>query len=250
MPEAFLRFYGMLTDLLDPNIRGRRTQVARFDVSPSLKALIESFGVPHTEIDLTVVNGDAAELSRAVRDGDRIAVYPAFHELAVREPAGAAPLHFVLDVHAGKLARWLRMLGFDALWRNDAADADLAQISAAEDRILLTRDRGLLMRNEVRRGYWLRFTDPKQQLAEVIERYDLLPRALPFSRCLECNGTLKAVSKESIAAPAGVLARHEEFRRCGGCRRVFWKGSHYERMTRLIEMARSAATRSGDRTSN
>jgi len=179
-----------------------------------------------------------------------VAVYPAFHHLDPLPCPDPAPLRFVLDVHAGRLARWLRMLGFDAIWRNHFDDADLARISASEDRILITRDRGLLMRNEVRRGYWLRNTEPARQLAEVAERYELLPRAEPFTRCLQCNALLQPVDRSAIDAPAGVLARHEEFRRCPACCRVFWKGSHHDRMCALIEALRSAATPSPNRTSN
>jgi uncharacterized protein with PIN domain/sulfur carrier protein ThiS len=240
----------MLNDLLAPEVRGRGALPCRFDVSPSIKALIESFGVPHTEVALAVRNGEPVDLSAAVAAGDRIAVYPPFRSIDLAPHHG--PLRFILDVHLGRLARWLRMLGFDAVWSNNSTDAELAHVSAAEDRILLTRDRGLLMRSEVTRGYWLRSSDPKQQLAEVAERYTLIAASQPFTRCLECNTPLEAADVSGLALPEPILARNREFRQCPTCGRTFWQGSHYQRMSQLIDSLRAipATGRRGETSNN
>lgn len=242
MSEAVVRFYGCLNDLRPPEARTSPTVVHRFDVNPSLKSVVESFGVPHTEIELAVVNGEISDLSRRIEPGDRIAVYPPFRSIHPGHDFRAEPLCFVLDIHLGRLVRWLRMLGFDARLPRDSSDANLARLAASEDLVLLTRDRGLLMRAEIRRGYWLRSSDPKQQLSEVVERYGLLSAAAPFTRCLECNAGLEAIDKRLVSVPEPILARHEEFRRCPLCRRVFWQGSHYRRMAELIEYLRKKPT--------
>ncbi len=241
MNRAFLRFYAELNDFLAPEKRYRTLEVP-FHVSPAVRDLIESAGVPHTEVDLVVVNGEPAPLGQIVRDGDRVAVYPVFESLDIAaitrvRPEPLREPRFVLDVHLGRLAAYLRMAGFDALYRNDAADAGLAEISAAEGRILLTRDVGLLKRAAVTRGYYVRETQAIRQLAEVVARFDLRRLLRPFSRCLACNSALEASSKQAAAGRAApeIVARHDEFQECPGCGRIYWKGSHYDRMRRLLD---------------
>lgn len=212
-----------------------------FFVPSTVKDLIESAGIPHTEIELIAANGEAVPFDYVVRHGDRIGVYPAFWSIDVR---GAAPLRnplnrpvkFVLDVHLGRLAAYLRMLGFDAFYRNCLADPELARISANEQRVLLTRDRGLLKHGAVTYGYWLRETDSRAQAEEVLRRFELTAELRPFTRCMACNEALQEVSREQAraAVPARVFERHEEFRRCPRCGRVYWKGTHYRRMERWI----------------
>jgi uncharacterized protein len=239
--RASVRFYAELNDHLDPAQRFR-TLDREFYVPPSLKDLIESFGIPHTEVDLVTVNGVSSDFSRPVHDGDRIAVYPVFESLDITPELRLRPQplrdpKFVLDVHLGRLAAYLRMLGFDTQYRNCATDADLAQTSLEQNRILLTRDLGLLMRSAVTRGYWLRETDSRLQAAEIVRRFDLAGWLRPFTRCMACNETLRPTSKNDIRdrVPAGVLERHQAFRECPGCRRVYWEGTHYQRMWRWIE---------------
>jgi uncharacterized protein with PIN domain len=246
MPRARFRFYAQLNDLLPPEQRGRDT-VRMFDVSGTVKDFIESFGVPHTEVDLVLVNGESAGFSRPVRDGDHVSVYPAFTRFDVSalsrvRPAGSQTARFVLDVHLGRLTAYLRMAGFDAVYRNHASDAELARLSGSEDRILLTRDRYLLMRNEVRRGYWLRSTEPREQFVEVLRRYKLAGAMQPFTRCMECNHMLEPAGRESVieSLPATVL-QHASFHRCPGCGRVYWEGSHHRRMKELLGWAAQMA---------
>lgn len=147
-------------------------------------------------------------------------------------------IRFVLDIHLGKLATSLRLLGFDTLYRNDYADEELARISSTEERILLTRDRGLLMRSIVVHGYYVRNTDPQLQIVEVMQRFNLYQLASPFQRCLRCNGLLESVPKEAIAEqlPESVRLHVNEFYRCQNCKQVYWKGSHYEKLQQFIDL--------------
>ena len=192
--HAWFRFYAELNDHLPPESQYQNLEKCFF-VPASVKDMIESFGVPHSEVELILVNGESTDFSRLIRAGDRVAVYPVFEsidvqpELRVRsEPL--RELKFVLDVHLGRLTAYLRMLGFDVVYRNCAADPDLVRISAEQQRILLTRDRGLLMHAAVTRGYWLRETDSRRQVPEIIRRFDLASAIRPFTRCMACNSAL------------------------------------------------------------
>ncbi|MDZ7343194.1 MAG: Mut7-C ubiquitin/RNAse domain-containing protein, partial [candidate division KSB1 bacterium] len=185
---AYFRFYEELNDFL-PEEKKKTTFVHHFKDRASIKDMIEAIGVPHTEIDLILVNGQAVDFSYLVQDRDRISVYPVFESLDIsavtnlrKQPLREAK--FVLDVHLGKLASYLRLVGFDTLYRNDFSDAELAEISSRERRILLTKDRRLLKRRIVTHGYCIRETAPKKQLLEVLKRFDLFKSLDPFSRCL------------------------------------------------------------------
>jgi uncharacterized protein with PIN domain len=239
--HAYVRFYAELNDHLRPD-QQYKTQEKSFFVPSTVKDVIESFGVPHTEVELIVINGESAGFSRTICDGDRIGVYPMFESiditpaLRVRSQALRDP-KFVLDVHLGRLAAYLRMLGFDTLYRSCYTDPELVRISAAERRVLLTRDRGLLKHSAITHGYWLRETDSRRQTAEVIRRFDLAHSIRPFTRCMACNEVIQPVLKERVRhlLPPRTIELHDEFRQCPQCGRVYWKGSHYDRMQRWIE---------------
>jgi hypothetical protein len=238
--RAHVRFYAELNDLLPPARRG----VAfphDFLGGPSVKDVIESLGVPHTEVDLILADGESVAFSWILRDGARVSVYPHFESIDVApltrvRPAPLREARFVLDGHLGRLARHLRMLGLDTRWRSDAGDEELAAVAAAERRILLTRDAGLLKRSVVTHGHRVRESEPRRQLAEVVDRFDLRRAIDPFRRCLRCNDLLEDVSKEEVAdaLPPRVRERQEAYRRCPACRRVYWAGSHHRRMARLV----------------
>lgn len=238
---ASFRFYAELNDHLAPG-QQYRTIEKGFVVPASVKDMIESWGVPHTEVELILVNGESSDFSRLVRDGDRVAVYPVFEslditpELRVRQRALREP-RFVLDVHLGRLAGYLRMLGFDADYRNHAHDVELVRIAVEQKRILLTRDRGLLKHSAVTHGYWLRATESRRQAAEVVGRFDLARLFRPFTRCMACNEMLGPASPAAVRdrVPPRVAALHEEFFECPGCRRVYWHGTHYQRMRQWIK---------------
>jgi uncharacterized protein with PIN domain len=241
MPRATFRFYQELNDFLPPAQR----QVAfehEWRGTPSTKHLIESLGVPHTEVDLILVNDRSVDWAYQPQDGDRIAVYPVFESLDITplirlRPQPLREIRFVLDGHLGRLAAYLRMLGFDTWYQNHVEDAVLAQISKNERRILLTRDQGLLKRSAVTHGYWVRATAPREQLRETIQRFDLQHLAKPFTRCLSCNGLLQSVSLIDVKdeVPENAVRFYHEFWRCAACGKVYWQGSHYQRMVRLIE---------------
>lgn len=244
MSRAEFRFYEELNDFLPPE-RRRTGFTHEFSRRASVKDMIEAFGVPHPEIELIVANGESVGFDYLVRDGDRIAVYPMFEsfdiacELKVR-PRPLRTMRFVLDVHLGTLARYLRLCGFDALYRNDYADEALARISSTDRRILLTRDRNLLKRRIVTHGYCVRRDDPREQLAEVFRRFDLAGSAAPFTRCARCNGLLEDVDKADIEHRLEPLTRryYDTFRQCADCGHVYWRGSHVASMeSRIDELA-------------
>jgi uncharacterized protein with PIN domain len=241
--RASFRFYAELNDFLPPARRGVAF-AHEFRGSPSVKDVIESLGVPHAEVDLVLADGEPVDFGWRVLDGARVAVYPVFESLDVGpltrvRPAPLRRTRFVLDGHLGRLARYLRMAGFDTLWRADCGDEELARLSAEEQRILLTRDRGLLMRRAVTHGHWMRETDPRRQLAEVLRRFDLFRSLALLQRCLRCNDPLVPVAREAVAGrlPPRVAERHDEYRLCPSCGRVYWRGTHCDRMERIVAEA-------------
>lgn len=249
MKLACFRFYAGLNDFLLPERRMVDVPYP-FTGNPTAKSLIEALGVPHTEVDLVLVNGQSVSFSQAVHDGDRISVYPAFQALDITALSqvrpGPLPLpRFIVDVHLGRLAAYLRMLGFDALYRNDCSDEELSRIAATDQRILLTRDVGLLMRSAVTYGYYIRESNARQQLVEVLCRFNVLDSIHPFERCLRCNGRLESVQKEMVLkqVPARTREHYNEFWQCHGCGRVYWSGSHYRRMQQFIEHLITTLTR-------
>jgi uncharacterized protein with PIN domain len=239
--QVDVRFYAELNDFLAPWRRGGATPYA-FEVSGSIKDMIETLGVPHTEVDLILVNSQPEDFTYRLRNGDRISVYPVFESIDISTlvPCRPQPLRdsrFVADTHLGRLVRYLRMLGFDTKYRDDTQDEDLATISSQERRILLTRDRAVLKRNVVTRGYCVRATDSREQLREVLQRFDLSGAIVPFSRCVHCNSLLRPTQKDLISdrLPPKTEQYYEEFHVCPGCERIYWKGSHYRRMQRFME---------------
>jgi len=241
MSQATFRFYAELNDFLPKN-RRFSAFTAAFELPASVKHMIEALGVPHAEVDLILVNGEPVDFSYIVEDGDRISVYPVFESLDITPVARLRPEplrspRFVLDAHLGRLAVYLRMLGFDTLYRNNYDDLELAVVSSQENRILLTRDLGLLKRSLVSRGYYVRAQDPRQQAREVVRRFDLRRAFKPFSRCLRCNDLLEPVPEEDVAEQLlpGTQQHYHEFFRCRSCGQAYWKGAHYQRLVRLIE---------------
>ena len=195
-----------------------------------MKHLAESLGVPHPEIGQVQVNGRDEPLNVITQDRDHVEIHP-IPDGYLGEP------RFVLDNHLGRLTAYLRMLGFDCLYWNDSEDAQLAESAKQEGRILLSRDRRLLMRKSVMDGYCLRSLDSFEQLTEVARRFDLAHRALPFHRCLRCNHSLEPVSKDKILDRLEPLTKKyfDEFHICPACGQIYWKGSHFERMQKLVE---------------
>ncbi len=246
MYRVTIRFYEELNDFL-PAADRKRDIDFEFRGRRSVKDLIESFGVPHVEVDLILVNGESVDFTRIVADGDRISVYPVFETLDIGTVTRLRPdtlrdPRFVLDVHLRKLSRHLRLLGFDVDYHPDRDDNALADISEREGRILLSRDRQLMMRKKVSRGMYVRNTDPEKQVTEVLVRLHLREACRPFTRCVECNDMIDGLDVSGwepaeIAAriPPGVYSWCREYYRCRGCGRIYWKGSHYEKMRKRVE---------------
>jgi uncharacterized protein len=241
MASATFRFYGELNDFLARERRGNAftTPCAR---AATTKHMVEALGVPHTEVELVLVNGEPAGLDDILEEGDRVAVYPRFTRLPVADVArlGQRPpgrARFVADAHLGGLARLLRMAGFDTLYRNTLHDAEVEAIALDDGRAVLTRDRALLKRRGVEYGCYVRALKAEAQLLEVIERFGLAERMRPFTLCLSCNAPLRPVAKADVLArlPPRVAATQDEFSTCDRCHGVFWKGSHWQRMAGLLD---------------
>jgi uncharacterized protein with PIN domain len=247
MPAAEIRCYAELNDFLAASRRQRPFAIS-FAVPGSVKDALESAGVPHPEIDLILVNGEAVGFDRVLAPGDRVAAFPRFRALDVSglsptHVPPAAALRFTLDNHLGRLARHLRLLGFDADHSADAGDAALAASAAAGDRVLLTRDLDLLKRAVVRRGYRVRATDPFDQAVEVLRHFAPARLPVPLSRCLPCGAPLVEANPAETAGrvPPRVAARHEVYRRCPGCGRLYWEGTHHRRLAALVDALLDAA---------
>jgi len=241
---AEFRFYEELNDFLSPD-KKKKSFSYSFHGSPSVKDIIEAIGVPHTEVDLIVVNGSPVDFSHRIENADRVAVYPVFEAFDIRaiSPLRKKPLRnprFILDIHLGRLARYMRMLGFDALYQNSWSEVHIADIAADEGRIVLSKDRGLLKRKSITRGYCVRSGYWREQLDEVMQRFDLYGLINPFTVCLVCNGRVIQIEKENIRnlLPPLILESHDEFTACSVCGKIYWHGSHYDRMTGFIDTVR------------
>lgn len=204
--------------------------------------MIEALGVPHTEVELILVNGESVGFERLLDDGDRVAVYPKFEAfdvsslLRVRD-SPLRVMRFIADAHMGGLAKLLRMAGFDTLYDNGFDDNEIAAIAHREARIVLSRDRDLLKRREITHGCYVRALNPRQQLREIFQRLDLAGMARPMTLCLCCNAPLRAIDKELVLdqLPPSVRANKQEFSTCDVCWRVFWEGAHWRQMQQFLD---------------
>lgn len=256
--QASFIFRGWLRDLLKPS---QQSEVIayRFDHSPGIKDPIEALGVPHTEVEAIVVNGSSVTFDYQLQDADRVTVLPKFIDPGTDpgttsieaepievEPSRAAALQalrpplsqptFVLDVHLGKLARLLRILGFDALYRNDYEDPQLVDIAEREARVLLTRDRRLLFHRRVIHGHFVRHCNPAEQVRDIIGHYQLGNNIKPFSRCSRCNGVVVAVDKQEILErlEPKTIIYYDTFFRCCECQQIYWYGSHMQGILSML----------------
>ncbi len=246
MVTATFRFYEELNDFLARPLRRRAFSCACAH-GATAKHMIEVLGVPHTEVELILVNGESVGFNHPLSDGDRISVYPKFESLDIQPLLRVRehPLRvvrFIADAHLGGLAPLLRLAGFDTLYDNHYPDADIEALAATQQRIVLTRDRELLKRRAIAHGCYVRTLRPREQLREVFERLDLAGSAQPFRLCLMCNAPLRRIAKDEVGdrAPDGVLERHNQFVTCDVCRRVFWEGTHWQRMRALMDSVAGA----------
>lgn len=243
MKQIELRFYAELNDFLSQEKRSISFSRPLYGRT-SVKDIIEALGVPHSEVDLILVNGQSVDFTYRVREEDRISVYPIFQSIDISSITRVRPLplteyQFLLDVHLNRLAVYLRFLGFDTDLDPSYDDVRLASISEKTNRVLLTRDIGLLKRGVVSYGYWVRETNPKKQLIEILNRFDLNRSIRPFTRCTCCNSLLNLVEKEAISHLLFEKTKeiYHEFYLCSGCGRIYWKGSHYKNMEKWLYRA-------------
>jgi uncharacterized protein len=244
MPTAEFRFYEELNDYL-PSSRRKRSFTHAFDGTPAVKDVIEGLGVPHTEVDLILVDGRSVRFTHRLRGGERMAVYPMFERLDIRplyrlRPKPLRRTRFLADAHLGKLARLLRLLGFDTRYSTELSDRELVATSGREHRILLSRDLRLFMHKALTRGYRLRSTDPERQVEEVIRALSLRGVLQPFTRCMSCNAKLHSVPRLAVKArvPPLVFKRFRRFMRCPGCGRIYWRGTHFLQLEQFVRRLR------------
>lgn len=237
---VFFRFYEELNDFL-PAEQYKTNFPYEFIGNPSIKDTIEAIGVPHTEIDLILVNGESVDFGYQMHGNEYVSVYPVFESFDITHLVHlhTKPLRetkFVVDVHLGKLVQKLRLLGFDTVFRNDFMDNEIVEVSLQEKRIILTRDKGILKYRAVTHGYWIRNNDPKEQIKEVVNRFQLENKFRPFSRCSCCNGLLNQVDNMLIQdrLPIEILLYFTVFKECKSCRKLYWQGSHYDRICEWI----------------
>ncbi|MGB1286174.1 MAG: Mut7-C RNAse domain-containing protein [Aggregatilineales bacterium] len=241
MNIATFHFHGALNFFLSRRQKNKPV-MQEFDRRASIKDMIESIAPPHPEIALIVVNGVSVGFDYIVQDGDVVDVYPDFDAVELSNKVALIPPYpqrpkFILDTHLGRLAAYLRMMGYDTLYRNDYPDDELAEVSHDETRILLTRDVGLLKRNPVIYGYFVREIHPRERLIEISSRYGLVADMQPFKHCMSCNGHLVSIEKADLTGQVKetILETYDLFHQCQSCEKIFWKGSHYVKMQALLE---------------
>ncbi len=239
MKDVKITFHGYLNKLLP---RGKRDKILKGELKDarSIKDLIEAMGIPHTEVGRILVDGCTNPISAQLRGGEEIQVYPAFIDMdnpseGLTPPP--MPRRFILDVHLGTLAKYMRALGIDTLYENYYSDEEIVEVALREGRTILTRDRGILKRKNVEYGYLIKSNRSREQLTEVFINFDLLPCVRSFSRCLRCNGSLNEIDKKEIAHELDPLTEkfYNEFFRCTSCNSLYWRGGHWERMKVFIE---------------
>lgn len=242
VPSVTLRLYAELAELV-----GARDHLVPVTSPRSVKDVVESVGVPHVEVALLLCDSTPVPFEHLVHGGERVAALPPLRHLghdglAVACPPDPAVPRFVCDVHLGTLSRRLRYLGFDTHYDRSADDARIAELAVREDRIVLSRDRGLLQRRTIAHGYLPRSDDPDEQTVEVIARFELAARLAPATRCVPCNGLLAPVDRAEVTdeVPPRTLAAIATYARCERCDQVFWPGSHHDALQPLLARVRAA----------
>ncbi len=234
MTQVRFVFHGSLQDFLGRSVASHGVVEVRLRDRPAVKHVIESLGIPHPEVARIEWQGRTLHWSDPVPQEGVVHVYP--YAPGTSWPY-AEPPRFVLDGHLGRLAAYLRLLGFDVLYDPHWDDPQLARLAGQEQRVLLTRDQGLLKRNQVRFGYWVRALEPQEQLREVVRYFDLKRWARPFHRCAKCNAVLEVVGVHRVRhlVPQDVSRRFRRFRWCPRCQQAYWEGSHVARLQRLFQ---------------
>jgi len=202
----------------------------------SIKDTLEALGIPHTEIERMVVNGRKVNFTHRMKEVDNVLIYP--HGTPKNQgPFFLKPAKFACDVHLGKLARHLRLMRLDTIYKINITDQELFNISQKEKRVLLTRDIGILKNNRATRAFFVYNTSPEKQWKEIIKRFKWSTSVKPFSRCLECNGKIKRTAKSKVLKflPLKVQKFYKMFYQCADCRKIYWQGSHYQKLLKMIK---------------
>ncbi|OQX64412.1 MAG: hypothetical protein B5M55_06140 [Desulfococcus sp. 4484_242] len=241
MPTATFRFYEELNDFLPAGRRKRDFEIA-FKGRESVKDMIEALGVPHTEVDLILINGISVDFAYILQDGDRISVYPVFESLDIRAATHLRDLplretRFIADTNIGNIVKYMRALGLDVHCDLTLCPREITRISNQEKRTILTRSRKLLKRRDVTRGIFIRPGTTVQQIRQIIHLLSLKEAIAPFSRCLVCNTPLVKTTKESVydRIPPKVRAFCNDYAYCSGCDRIYWQGTHFARIKQVVD---------------
>ncbi|MGE5429411.1 MAG: Mut7-C RNAse domain-containing protein [Methylococcaceae bacterium] len=240
MHQVRFRFYEELNDYLPEELRKSWIESSA-ETGTSVGQKISSFGIPLNEIDLILVNQQSVSFDYILRQGDRVSVYPVFETFDISEVSNLRDnplreLSFIGDVHLGQLCKYLRMLGFDTLYSNDYTPGPMIEISNLEKRVILSKNIRLIRHRKVTHAWWVRSSDSKEQLKELIYGLNILKWANPLTRCLNCNNKLETVKKDDISdrLEERTAKYYTEFFRCPVCDQIYWKGSHYESMLEFI----------------
>ncbi|MBC7474194.1 MAG: hypothetical protein H7263_07860 [Candidatus Sericytochromatia bacterium] len=237
---ATFNFFDEINDFIQKNQRNQEIKI-EFDDSTTAKDAIEAIGVPHTEVESIVVNDISVDFHYRLKDQDKVRVYSFSSKVIIEDKiplrASIQNYKFIVDANVAKMAKYLRMLGFDTSYNFELPDKDIVALAEKEKRIILSRDIGLLKRKNATLGYFLRKTNIEEQVMEVLKRYDLTSQIKPLSICLECNGHINQVNKDSIIKKLNenVAKEYDEFFQCNNCKKIFWKGSHHDKMLNNID---------------
>jgi len=243
-PHSFveIKFHGNLPGLLKKKIRGKSLVSYALNRRTSVKDVCESLGIPHPEVDLITANNITVGFDYILCPRDYIEITPIsaktdFLKFSYLRVASLTEYRFIVDVNVAKLARWLRLLGFDAMYENGFNDDELAKISGDSKRILLTKDCNLLKRKNVVFGHLVREDDPEKQIIEIVTLYNLQHKIQPYTRCLRCNGILGYVDKKDIDHLLEPLTRkyYDTFHQCRQCQQVYWHGSHRSKIEKDLQ---------------
>jgi hypothetical protein len=240
MPKGTFRFYEELNDFL-PKHRRKTDFEAEFKGKRSIKDMIEALGVPHTEIDLILVNGKSVDFNYILQDGDRVSVYPVFESLNVTDVTllRKIPLRrnkFIADINLGDIVKYMRVLGFDLYCDSLLSTREIIEISKRENRVILTKSRKLLKFKDVSHAIFIRPGTTTEQIRRIIDYLDIKDNIKPFSRCLRCNTPLKSVLKEIILdrIPPKTKEFCDEYVQCQSCNKIYWKGTHFINMKKVV----------------
>ena len=240
MPKGIFRFYEELNDFL-PKYRRKTDFEAEFKGKRSIKDMIEALGVPHTEIDLILVNGKSVDFNYILQDEDRVSVYPVFESLNITDVTllRKTPLRrnkFISDINLGDIVKYMRILGFDLYYDSLLSTREIIEISKRENRVILTKSRKLLKFKDVTHGIFIRPGTTAEQIRQIIDYLDIKDDIKPFSRCLLCNTLLKSVLKENNLdrIPPKTKEFYDEYVQCQFCDKIYWKGTHFINMKKFV----------------